>query len=379
MKALTKLLVLLALSFMAIGATDSPKNPWYLRPPHGYIRGTWVTNVASDALDSRENIRKCIATCKKAGINNIYMVVWNRGYTMYQSEVMQKHFGVKIDPKYSDRDPLQEMIEEAKKAHIKVHAWFEFGFASSYGDMGKHILEKYPHWSAIGPDGKPVVKNGFTWMNGLHPEVQDFMLSLILEVVKKYKVAGIQGDDRLPACPSTIGYDPYTIKMYQQEHNGTLPPKMYNDSSWLEWRTKRLNSFGKKIYQSVKAENKKVLVSMAPSVFPWAKHEYLQDWPTWLRGGYVDYIIVQLYRYDLENYRKTLDSQVRFAGKNKNRLYAGMLSSLGNGYLAKEELISGMLRANRGENLPGEVFFYYGGIPKQEEFFKRWKVVGRRW
>jgi uncharacterized lipoprotein YddW (UPF0748 family) len=379
MKVLIKLLALLAVALINIGSTANPKNPWVHRPPHGFIRGTWVTNVASDALDSRENIRRCVQTCKRAGINNIYMVTWNRGYTMYPSEVMQRRFGYTIDPKYSNRDVLQEMIEEAHRENIKVHAWFEFGFASAYKDTGRVILDKYPHWTAIGPDNKPVNKNGFQWMNGLHPEVQGFIKELILEVVRKYKIDGIQGDDRLPACPSHIGYDPFTLAEYAREHQGMSPPRNYRDSAWMAWRIKRLNAFAKDLYRSVKAEKRRVLVSMAPSVFPWAKEEYLQDWPTWLKGGYVDYVIVQLYRYDLENYRATLANQVKLVGSKKNRLYAGVLSSLGNGYLANDNLLLGMLQANRTQNLPGEVFFYYGGIPKQEELFKRWKKLGRRW
>lgn len=44
-------------------------------------------------------------------------------------------------------------------------------------------------------------------MNGFHLEVQTFMTDLMLSVIKKYEVAGIQGDDRLPAMPSNAGYD----------------------------------------------------------------------------------------------------------------------------------------------------------------------------
>lgn len=56
----------------------------------------------------------------------------------------------------------------------------------------------------------------FFWWNGLHPEVQYFMHDLVLEVVKNYKVDGIQGDDRLPAMPSEGGYDSFTTKSMQR-------------------------------------------------------------------------------------------------------------------------------------------------------------------
>ena len=39
------------------------------------------------------------------------------------------------------------------------------------------------------------------WWNALHPGPQKFLLELIEEVVTRYDIDGIQGDDRLPAMP----------------------------------------------------------------------------------------------------------------------------------------------------------------------------------
>ena len=39
------------------------------------VRGVWVTNVASNALKSKKNIKEAIQLCKKNSINNIYVVV----------------------------------------------------------------------------------------------------------------------------------------------------------------------------------------------------------------------------------------------------------------------------------------------------------------
>jgi uncharacterized lipoprotein YddW (UPF0748 family) len=61
-------------------------------------------------------------------------------------------------------------------------------------------------------------------MNAFHPEVQQFMLDLILSLGKTHKIDGIQGDDRLPALPSLAGYDDYTVSLYQAQHFGKLPP-----------------------------------------------------------------------------------------------------------------------------------------------------------
>src|SRR5688572_27135535 len=69
------------------------------------VRGTWVTNVASDALRTPETVRATIDRCKAFGLNTIYVVVWNKGVTMYPSEVVQKYVGIKQDPVYKGFDP----------------------------------------------------------------------------------------------------------------------------------------------------------------------------------------------------------------------------------------------------------------------------------
>ncbi|MEZ4763882.1 MAG: hypothetical protein R3C26_12095 [Calditrichia bacterium] len=38
----------------------------------------------------------------------------------------------------------------------------------------------------------------------------------------------------------------------------------------------------------------------AKRVYPWSFDEYLQDWPNWLKNGYADEIIPQIYRYELD-------------------------------------------------------------------------------
>eukprot|EP00388_Colpodella_angusta_P024083 GDKJ01062713.1.p1 GENE.GDKJ01062713.1~~GDKJ01062713.1.p1 ORF type:complete len:366 (-),score=15.17 GDKJ01062713.1:1001-2098(-) len=336
------------------------------------IKGVWLTNVASNVLDSRVNIKEAVNLCAANGINTIFVVTWNRGYTLYQSKIMQQKFGVAIDPRFKGRDPLQELIEEAHLKNIKVHAWFEFGFASSYKSEGGFILKKYPHWKAIDRDGKLVSKNNFQWMNAFLPEVQNFITSLVLEVVKKYKVDGIQGDDRLPALPSTGGYDAYTKAQYKKEHQGQEPPYNYKDADWLTWRTNRLNNYLKTLYHAVKKTNPNVLVTMAPSIYPWSKEEYLQDWPSWIKDGYVDYVFPQIYRYNLDNYKATLTSTLKYIPADKLQLfYPGLLLKVDD-YTPDDNFLQEMININRANTVNGEVFFFYEGMKLHAEFFKKY-------
>ncbi len=330
---------------------------------HAQVRGVWVTNVASTALDSKANIQACVHNCKRIGITDIFMVVYNNATTMYPSRIMDSMWGIPIQAKYAGRDPLQEMILAAHKQHIRVHAWFEFGFSSSYKAAGGIILKKKPSWAAINSAGTLVTKNGFDWLNAFDPAVQAYMLSLITEVVSNYNIDGIQGDDRLPACPSTAGYDDYTLNLYAAKHQGAQPPINYKDTAWVQWRSNILTQYLRQVYRAVKALKPQVLVTMAPSVYPWCKQEYLQDWPAWLQQGIVDLVMPQVYRYHAAAYDATIATLTsNIPSPYLHQCYPGVLQSLGNGYLASDTLTQYMVQHNRNQGYSGEVFFYYQGI-----------------
>jgi uncharacterized lipoprotein YddW (UPF0748 family) len=334
------------------------------------IRGTWITNVASDVLKSKKNIEDAIKLCKESNINNIYVVVWNNGVTMYPSKVVEEYIGIKQSTIYDSRDPIQEIIEEGHKAGIKVHAWFEFGFSYNYGDSNCLWQKRYPHWVGRDVKGNHLQKNKFFWWNALHPEPQAFIKKLVMEVVKNYNVDGIQGDDRLPAMPSEGGYDSLTKKIYAAEHYGAMPPENSKDSTWLQWRANKLSAYIKQLYQSVKAAKPECIVSWAPSIYPWSKEQYLQDWPAWLNGGYADYIFPQCYRYNIEAYKKLIDElNKQVTPKQKSKIMPGILTSLGDGYLVKKEMLQQMITYNRKNGYSGECTFYFETLHRLGKYY----------
>ncbi len=345
-------------------------------PLNTQTRGVWLTNVVSDALSTKEKTKEAVALCHSVGINTIFMVVWNRGRTLYPSKIMHDLIGIAEDEKYGSRDPLNEVIQEAKKYNIRVIAWFEFGFSCDLEEKsgiveGKEILERKPQWAAINKNGEIVSKNGFRWLNGFHPEVQNFMLSLMLETVKQYPdLAGIQGDDRLPAMPSEAGYDPYTVSLFANENNGLMPSENAKNAIWLNWRAQKMNDFMKRIHDEIKAVKPSCIISMSPSIFPWAKEEYLQDWPTWVRNGWVDMICPQVYRYNIERYVETLHATSLQIPKDKLHIVApGILLRVGD-YYPSEDFLRQMITENRKHGIQGEVFFYFEGLKKYPTFFE---------
>jgi len=326
------------------------------------MRGTWITNVDSDVMFTDSRIAEAMDYLESVGINVIFPVVWNKGYTLYPSQIMNDNFGVPIWQLVSGRDPLKKLVIEAHRNGIEVIPWFEFGFATSYSLNGGHILAKYPDWALKNSSGQLVVKNGFDWMSGIIPGVQNLITSLFLEVVDTYDVDGVQGDDRLPAMPVEGGYEEYTKNLYMSEHNGQAPPTNYGNSDWMRWRADKLTAFYKNLRDSVKLRGEHLIFSSTPSPYPWGYQNYLQDSKTWVTEGIVDNFMPQLYRQDITSYTYELQNALnQIPVEKRDIMFAGVLTKSGS-YVITPELLLSSIAANRSKGVKGETLFFYEGL-----------------
>lgn len=326
------------------------------------IRGVWLTNTDSRVFNSKQSIAEAMDFLAKTGFNVVFPVVWNNAATLYPSQVMRETVGLEIDPRFVGRDPLAEIIVEAKRVGLAVIPWFEYGFASSFNQNGGRLLAKKPEWAARDVSGNLLKKNNFEWMNALDSEVQDFLRNLVLEVVKNYDIAGIQGDDRLPALPSEGSYDQKTSDRYFRQFNQN-PPQNAKDAQWLQWRADILTDFLTRLYREIIAIDPTLIISMSPSLYPWGLHEYLQDSQSWIDQGLVDLIHPQLYRRDFEEYKLLIDRLVtqQFTPAQLPTLIPGVLLKVGS-YRISPELLLQMIQYNRDRGIRGEVFFFYEGL-----------------
>lgn len=326
------------------------------------MRGVWLTNVDSPVLFTDKSIADAMDYLASIGVNVVFPVVWNKGYTLFPSRIMDSLFNVPLWQNLNGRDVLDRVVIEAHRNGIEVIPWFEFGFSSSYSLNGGHIIAAKPHWAGKNNQGNLLVKNGFDWMAATNPEVQNFMIELIKEAVDNYDVDGIQGDDRLPAMPVEGGYDSVTVEIYKSENNGNTPPSNFADSNWKRWRANKLNTFLRNLKDTVKQRSEHLIISTSPSVFPWGYDEYLQDSKSWVDSGITENFIPQLYRQNISSYTNELNLSLSRINSNKHNIFfAGVLAKVGS-YVMNPDLLIGTIQANRERNVKGEVFFFYEGL-----------------
>lgn len=337
--------------------------------PASPIRGVWIANLPhGQALASPENIRQTLAFLQEIGFNTIFPVVWNRGYTLFPSDVLLDRGFQEIDPYFDEKnfDPLTIITECAKEFALEVIPWFEYGFAASHLETGGQLLTAYPAWAAIDSRGNRVKHGGLVWMNALDREVQDFLLELVLEVAKKYDIDGIQGCDRFPALPVEGGYNPEVIARYRRETNPRTIPAS-GDSRWVRWRSDRLTDFLERLYREVKAIDPKLIVSLSPAVYPFCLNHLLQDPKAWIDREIVDYLHPQIYRDSFSAYQAEARKQKNFFPRNDTVKIAPGVAFTANGIDLDTGDIEKILDCNRRLGFDGEVFFHYEGLRKNSD------------
>lgn len=265
------------------------------------LRGTWI---ARDQLITKEALAQAIDNIAAANFNVVYVNAWSRGYPLWKSEVFYQHTGMYIDPMFEGRDILAEAIAEAHKHGIHVEAWFEYGFVGGYepyypGNSGKgKIFDSHPNWVAKKIDGTEKDNSNFYWMVQTRKDVQDFLIAMVMEIVRNYDIDGLELD-RIRYSSLQYGYDIYTDSLYRAEHNGTPPPQDYTNSAWIRWRADKLNEFQARVYDSVKAARPKFNLSNAPSLYSSTQYtsyiNFCQDWVWWVNNNKIDNVQVQSY------------------------------------------------------------------------------------
>ena len=338
------------------------------------FRGVWLTNVDSNVLLSDASIAQAMDYLASIGVNVVFPVVWNKGYTLFPSQTTTDAFGTSyaIWPTVNGRDPLSRVVLEAHRNGIEVIPWFEFGFSANYvsdtTNLG-HILTQKPSWTLRNKFGRVATKDGafpqFIWMSGINPEVQDFMIALMTEVLDRYDVDGVQGDDRLPAMPVDGGYDSVTVTIYKAEMGGASPPGNERDPAWTSWRAAKLTEFFRRLRDSVKTRSPHLVLSSSPSVYPWGYQEYLQDAKTWLDSTICDNLIPQVYRYSYGDYVFELDKSLSYVPASKrSQFFPAVLGKIGP-YLIDTTYLDNAVEANRARGLNGESWFFYEAFPAE--------------
>ncbi|MBE9029796.1 glycoside hydrolase family 10 protein [filamentous cyanobacterium LEGE 11480] len=328
--------------------------------PPREIRGVWLTNVDSPVLFQGERLQQAVNDLAAHHFNTMYPVVWNWGYTTYPSTVAKRTIGSAVDPRpdsLQNRDMLTELVQAAHTRQIAVMPWFEFGFMAPEDSA---LAMRHPDWLTQKRDGSKVWQEGIyprVWLNPLRPEVQQFIHDLLLEIVSRYDIDGIQLDDHF-GLPAEFGYDRFTTALYQQEHNDRKPPSNPQDREWIRWRADKITAFTQQLFRDIKAQKSEVIFGLSPNNYRFSLNHSLQDWRRWERAGYVEELVLQVYRDSDRAFRHELRHPEVQAARRHIPVAVGILSGLRNKPVSMAQ-IQQQVNTVRQEKFAGVAFFFY--------------------
>lgn len=349
-------LAVILVAISVAGVTAAP------RPPASEIRGVWLTNVDSQVLFSTRALKRAIARLADLKFNTLYPTVWQGGYTLYPSEVTQRTYGVTVDPEpgFEGRDMLAEAIAEGHSHGMTVIPWFEFGFWTT---ADGELAQTHPDWLTQRDDGtiaEPKGTRQIAWLNPFHPEVQQFMLDMVAEAVTKYDLDGIQFDDHF-GLPANYGYDEWTANAFWQSLRGLdLSPEV-TDQYWNRWRLDRLTEFVEKLHATVKEIKPDCIISLSPNPFLFSHTKFLQDWFNWQQAGWIDEIVLQVYRSDLQSFTRELSQRELEIVRQKTPVAIGILTGLKN-RSTPIQTIEEQVREARRQGYAGVSYFFYESL-----------------
>lgn len=287
------------------------------------IRATWLTTLggldwpsskaSSPAGIERQKKELCgiLDQLKEAHFNTVLLQTRLRGDVIYPSaiepftESLTGHEGG--NPKY---DPLQFAIEECHRRGLEVHAWIvtiPIGNQRQVKLLGKNsVVRKKPELCKL--------YKGTWYLDPGNPGTDDYLASIVREVVSKYDVDGVHFDyirypEHSPNFP-----DEATYRKYGHKQDDAL------------WRRSNITRIVRRLYHETKALKPWVKVSSSPvgkyndtqryTSRGWNAYEIVyQDAQGWMKEGIQDALFPMMYFQGNNFYPFALDWQENKHGR----------------------------------------------------------------
>ncbi|MCR3755630.1 MAG: putative lipoprotein YddW [Sodalis sp. Psp] len=287
------------------------------------MRGVWMATIdgldwpASYTLSARTDTLR-IQQQKKAltdkldnlvtiGINTVFFQVKPDGTALYHSDLLPwSEVLTGMISQYPGYDPLVFILEEAHKRGLKVHAWLNpYRVATNTRPETIAALKATLHSSpasvyALHPDWIRIASGHFVLDPGL-PEVRNWIVSVVIEIVRKYPIDGIQFDD----------YFYYETPDSQLDDDASYRLYGHGFSEKSNWRRNNTLLLIQQVSQTIKFFKPKVVFGVSPagiwrnvaddprgSATQGGRPEYdtaYADTRLWVIQGLLDYIAPQLY------------------------------------------------------------------------------------
>ncbi len=332
--------------------------------PKFEFRSVWLTTAggldwpkSTDPIEQQNSLRTIIRQAKAMGLNAITFQVASRGDAYYKSDRLpwssQLTGTIGKDPGW---DPLQFLIDECRLQGMEVHAWYNAlnvgGATVTEPGAPLHITQTNSSWVESRNDGN--------FLNPGYPGARDWVVANVQELVDRYDIDAVNFDFlRYPTNGFTNDFGLHL------QYGGA-----YNNIG--EWKRFNVTDITKRVSQYIAQTKPWVKVGSAPighyktsGGWPalFAFSGVYQDSRGWLRDGWNDYIMPQIY-WKIYSGPFTNSPEHSWIVKDYARETYGRHVYVGIGAYVDGTIqqLPAMIDTSRVSGLKGQVYFRWGNI-----------------
>jgi uncharacterized lipoprotein YddW (UPF0748 family) len=288
------------------------------------FRGVWVTTLFNLDWPTQPGLRveqqqreliEILDHLKELNFNALMLQIRPAGDAFYESELepwshwLTGQQGQAPDPLY---DPLEFAIAECHKRSIELHAWFNPYRAEKHLQSEEPVVAVAPHMRVLHPES--VYQYGSDqWMDPGARVVQNRIVEVILDVVKRYDVDGIHLDDyfypypQYFKSPDAQSEQEFQIVPFPDDQTYLAYRHAGGDLNKADWRRENVNTIIQRLSSEIRSVKQHVKFGISPfGIYRPGHPEGIQasidtyemtysDPQKWLAEGWVDYLAPQLY------------------------------------------------------------------------------------
>jgi len=272
------------------------------------LRGVWMSrfdytkNLETHNPDSmKEYIKNTFQKMKRANFNTIFFQVRGNGDAYYKSnfEPWGKLLTGKLgqDPGW---DPLAYAIKKAREYGFRIHAWINVfpawrGKSKPIKTDPVHPYYAHPEWVVHNSNGKKMERNNsYISFSPGNPEVQDYLLKVINNLVSQYDIDGLHLDYIRYPGQGEYSKDSVSIKRFNSQQGNPL------NLDWDDWQRKQVTIFVSKVYNLLEQNYSNTILSAATIGDYYGQqwdgyNNVFQDARRWMEINKIDLIVPMLY------------------------------------------------------------------------------------
>lgn len=331
--------------------------------PRTEIRGAWIHNYGPFDWET------AMKELSDAGFNSVFVRVARGANAIYPSKYLPRDDWADG----TQEDEFQKALDAAHRHGLEFHAWkvcFFAGGAALQKGASKKFYDRLASDDRLArdPEGKQA-----PFLSPADPRNQELELQVLREMTEKYAIDGIHLDYiRYPENPH-YDFDYNAVSRREFEvHLGRAvknwPEEVFSGAlkwDYENWERSNIDDLMRRAFE----QSKKLKPQIPVSAAVWRTNRtnraaIKQDWITWAKNGWIDFVVPMNYTRDDLVFRNDLKSQIPHAAGHT--LYA---AGIGN-YLHKDaQSTLRQIQIAREESADGFVLFDYQPR-KYEELFK---------